>query len=42
VLIASVERGLPNTAMRAFGPELGQDDIRNVVGYMQQHFGKAK
>jgi putative membrane protein len=41
VLVASVEHGVPNTAMRAFGSELERDDIRSVVRYVQRRFGKA-
>jgi putative membrane protein len=41
ILVASVERGVPNTAMRGFASELGADDIRNVVHYLRQRFSKA-
>jgi putative membrane protein len=40
LLIASVEHGVPNTAMRAFGGELEQQEIVSVVRYVRQRFGK--
>jgi putative membrane protein len=40
-LVAAVAHGVPNTAMRAFSPELEAEDIRSVVRYVQKRFGQG-
>jgi len=41
LLVASVTRGVPNTAMRAFGGELEPEEIVSVVRYVQHRFGTS-
>ena len=40
-LVESVRNGVPGTSMRGYGSELGSADLRNVVAFIRERFGRA-
>lgn len=42
VLLRSIEQGVPNTAMRAFGGELSEAERRAVLRFIRKRFGEGK